>query len=93
MSLAINAAGNKVSAGSDTNFAQDFPLIHSDGSSVLVRGPVARQWAQLAQDARDSINMAFARTQSGGGLEFLDRHTFGAKGSSGAIGQVLARCG
>ena len=93
MSLAINASGNKVSGGSDTNFAQDFPLIHSDGSSILVRGPVARQWARLAQGARDKIDMAFARTRPDGELEFLDRQTFGAKNSSASIGKVLARCG
>ena len=93
MSLAINASGNKVSAGSGTNFAQDFPVIHSDGSSVVVRGPVARQWARIAQRASDNIHMAFARMRPGGELEFLDRQTFGAKNSSAAIGEVLARCG
>ncbi|WP_108398680.1 hypothetical protein [Devosia submarina] len=93
MSLALNAKGNKVSVANDTNFAQDFPLIHSDGSSVLVRGPVARQWARLAQEAGDKIHLAFARTKRDGQLEFLDRQTFGAKNSSAAIGKVLARCG
>ena len=30
--------------GGGTSFAQDMPLIHADGASMIVRGPVARQW-------------------------------------------------
>lgn len=52
LSLALNAKGGAVSAAADTSFAQDFPMIHLDGSSVLIRGPVARQWARTAQQAR-----------------------------------------
>lgn len=90
LSLAMNAGGGSVSAGSDTGFAQDFPLIHHDGSSVLIRGPVARQWARNAQQAGESIELAFV--ESSAGLEFLDRQQFGAKGSSVAIAKVLAAC-
>jgi hypothetical protein len=93
MSLALNANGTETSTGSDTIFAQDFPLIHSDGSSIVVRGPVARQWAQIAQRAGESIHLAYVRTKSNGGLEFLDGHSFGAKGSSAAIAKVTGRCG
>ena len=39
LSLAMNAGGGSVSAGSDTSFAQDSPTIQNDGSSVLIRGP------------------------------------------------------
>ena len=92
ISLAMNAGGGQVSKGSDTGFAQDFPMIHHDGSSVVIRGPVARQWARSAQNARDSIELAFVQSMSSG-LEFRDRHSFGAKGSSSAIAQVLADCG
>ncbi|WEK02926.1 MAG: hypothetical protein P0Y65_11975 [Candidatus Devosia phytovorans] len=93
LSIAINTSGSAVSSGSDTSFAQDLPVIDSDGSSVIVRGPVARQWARLAQGAGDTIHLAFVRTKSNGGLEFLDSQSFGAKGSSAAIGKVLDRCG
>jgi hypothetical protein len=93
LSLAMNAVGGNVSAGSDTGFAQDIPMIHSDGSSVLVRGPVARQWARTAQQARDSMELAFLASKTSGDLEFRDRQRFGAKGSSAAIAQVLAHCG
>jgi hypothetical protein len=92
MSLAMNATGGSVSAASDTGFAQDFPMIHHDGSSVLIRGPVARQWARNAQQARDSIELAFVETETNGGMEFRDRQRFGAKGSSAAIAKVLADC-
>lgn len=76
-----------------TIFAQDMPLIHSDGSSVIVRGPVARQWASTAQRARKTLGVAYARHGSSGGLDFLDAATFSAKGSAAAIRQVLAECG
>ena len=74
-----------------TSFAQEIPLIHSDGSSVIVRGPVARQWAAIAQRAKQNIRVAYVRT--GGGRETLDSNDFGAKGSSAAIKRVLERCG
>lgn len=93
MSLGINTSGNQVSSGSATSFAQDLPLVHSDGSSMIVRGPVARQWARIAQGARETIHLAYVRTKSDGQFEFFDRQSFGAKGSSAAISKVLARCG
>lgn len=93
LSLAMNAGGGKVSAGSDTGFAQDFPMIHNDGSSLVVRGPVARQWARNAQQARESIELAFVDSKGSGGLDFRDRQRFGIKGSSAAIAKVLADCG
>ncbi|MBN9335824.1 hypothetical protein [Devosia sp.] len=93
LSLAINAVGGSVSTGKDTGFAQDFPMLHHDGSSVLIRGPVARQWARTAQQALETMELAFVKSKPGSGLDFLDRQRFGARGSSSAIGQVLATCG
>ena len=93
ISLAMNARGGSVSAGSDTGFAQDFPTIQNDGSSVLIRGPVAQRWARKAQDAPESLELAFVQQRTNGGLEFLDRQQFGAKGSAAAIGKLLAHCG
>ena len=72
-----------------TSFAQDMPLIHSDGSSVIVRGPVARQWARIAQQASQTLSVAYVRTDG----ESFDDNEFGAKGSSAAIKRVLERCG
>ena len=93
MSLAITAdpAGSTVSSGG-TSFAQDMPLIHLDGSSAIVRGPVARQWAKIAQGAREEIRVAFVRSADSG-IEVFDSHVFGARGSSGTIAQVLKTCG
>lgn len=95
MNLAITpdaAEGSGVSAAAGSSFAQDIPLIHSDGSSMIVRGPVARQWARIAQQAQKVIRVAYVRPKSGGGLEVFDSHIFGAKGSSAAIKQLLERC-
>lgn len=75
--------------GAGTSFAQDMPLIHSDGSSVIVRGPVARQWARIAQQAKSALRVAYVRT---GGEQF-DANEFDAKGSNAAIKRVLERCG
>lgn len=79
--------------GGTTIFAQDMPLIHSDGSSVIVRGPVARQWASTAQRAKTDLRVAYARQGGSGGLDYLDSATFSARGSAAAIRQVLAHCG
>lgn len=79
--------------GGSTIYAQDMPLIHSDGSSVIVRGPVARQWAVTAQRARSQLQVAYARHGNSGGLDYLDAATFSARGSAAAIRQVLAHCG
>ena len=95
MNLAITpdpAEGSSVSA-SGSSFAPDMPLIHSDGSSVIVRGPVARQWARIAQGAKATIRVAYVRPKAAGGLDVFDTHAFGAKGSSAAIKKVLDRCG
>lgn len=94
MSLAITpdpAKGSKVINGSGTNFAQDMPLVHLDGASVIVRGPVARQWAKITQGARKYIRVAYVR-QDGSSLEVFDSNVFGAKASSNAIAQVLTKC-
>ena len=90
MNLAItpDAAGDGVSPG--TRFAQDIPLIHSDGSSMIIRGPVARQWAGIAQRAKSSIRVAYVRTKAE--LEVFDSNEFGARGSAAAIKKVLDRC-
>jgi outer membrane scaffolding protein for murein synthesis (MipA/OmpV family) len=93
LSLAMNAGGGNVSAGGDTGFAQDFPMIHHDGSSVIIRGPVARQWARTAQQARETMELAFVKSRASSGLDFLDRQRFGATGSAAAIAKVLANCG
>ena len=68
-------------------------MIHHDGSSVPIRGPVARQWARTAQRAIESMELAFVKSRTSGGLEFQDKQSFGAKGSSAAITKVLADCG
>ncbi len=78
-------------AGGTASYAQDMPLIHSDGTSMIVRGPVARQWARIAQQARTTIRVAYVRKQSK--LELFDSNDFGAKGSNAAIKRVLDRCG
>lgn len=85
------AAGSAVRQASGTSFAQDMPMVHLDGSSVIVRGPVARQWARIAQDARETIRVAFVR-MGGGGVEAIDANVFGARGSKSAIGHVLEKC-
>lgn len=96
MNLAITpdpAEGTEGSAPAGSSFAQDMPLIHSDGSSMIVRGPVARQWARIAQQAKGAVRVAYVRTNKQGALEVFDSNAFGAKGSSAAIRKVLDRCG
>ncbi len=96
LNLAITpdpAEGSRVSAAAGTSFAQEIPLIHSDGSSMIVRGPVARQWARVAQRAKDTIRVAYVRMDGRGGLEAFDSNSFGAGGSKAAIQKVLDRCG
>ena len=96
MNLAITpdpAEGAGVSAAGGSSFAQEIPLIHSDGSSMIVRGPVARQWAAIAQRAKETIRVAYVRPKAGGGLDVFDSHAFGAGGSAAAIKRVLDRCG
>lgn len=96
ISLAITpdaSAGGRVSLSGNTSFAQDMPLVHLDGSSVIVRGPVAKQWARIAQNARDTMRVAFIRTKGGGAFDALDANVFSAKGSKTMIGKVLSVCG
>jgi hypothetical protein len=96
MSVAITpdpAEGAGVSANAGASFAQDMPLIHSDGTSAIVRGPVARQWARIAQRAKATIQVAYVRTKANGGLDAFDINAFSAKGSSTAIKRVLDHCG
>lgn len=93
MHLAITPDPARVADPSSTagaSFAQDMPLIHSDGTSMIIRGPVARQWARIAQQAVRTIRVAYVRKQ--GALEVFDSNDFGAKGSSAAIQKVLDRC-
>ncbi|ODT78554.1 MAG: hypothetical protein ABS76_23705 [Pelagibacterium sp. SCN 64-44] len=95
ISIAITpdaAVGSVVSQSANTSFAQDMPLVHLDGSSVIVRGPVARQWARIAQQARETMRVAFVR-MTGSGVEAVDANMFGAKGSKSAIAHVLEKCG
>lgn len=87
MNLAITPDGGA------TSFAQDMPLIHADGSSVIVRGPVARQWAKIAQRAGSGMQVAYVHKNAKGGFDYFDRNEFGAAGSSAAIKRVLDRCG
>jgi hypothetical protein len=96
MSLAITpdpTEGAGVAANEGASFAQDMPLIHSDGASMIVRGPVARQWARIAQRAKGNIQVAYVRTDASGGLDAFDINIFSARGSSAAIKRVLDRCG
>ncbi len=96
MNIAITpdpAAGTDGTTPISSSFAQDMPLIHSDGASVIVRGPVARQWARIAQRAAHAVRVAYVRKTAQGRLEVFDSNTFGAKGSSAAIKSVLDRCG
>lgn len=74
-------------------FAQDMPLIHSGGAWMVVRGPVARQWAAIAQKAKSGMEVAFVHKNARGKFDFYDSNAFGAGGSSTAIGRVLDRCG
>lgn len=93
-SAAITPDASALSAplSGNTSFAQDMPLVHLDGSSVVVRGPVARQWARIAQNARETIRVAFVRPKGGGGFEAIDPNMFGARGSKSAIARVLENC-
>jgi len=79
--------------GAQPSFAQDMPLIHSGGSWMVVRGPVARQWARIAQRAQAAMAVAFVHKNTKGGFDFYDSNEFSADGSSAAIGKVLDRCG
>ena len=91
-SLHLAMRPDPASKGMDNaSFAQDMPLIHSDGTSMIVRGPVARAWAAIAQKAKSTIRVAYVRKQSA--LELFDSNDFGAAGSSAAIKRVLDRCG
>jgi hypothetical protein len=93
-SLAITPdPGGSTTLSGNTSFAQDMPLVHLDGSSVIVRGPVARQWARIAQNAQETIRVAFVRATAGGGFDPVDPNVFGAKGSKAAIAHVLEKCG
>jgi hypothetical protein len=94
MNLAIMpdpAKGAGASSMAGASFAQDMPLIHSDGTSMIVRGPVAKQWAWIAKRAASTIRVAYVRKS--GGLEVFDSNDFSARGSSAAIEKVLDRCG
>ena len=75
----------------NASYAQDMPLIHSDGTSMVIRGPVAQAWARIAQKARTTLRVAYV--QKAGKLEIFDANEFGASGSSAAIKRVLDRCG
>ncbi|MEO6395304.1 MAG: hypothetical protein ABIO40_05290 [Devosia sp.] len=94
MNLAITpdpAGQSGASSTTGASFAQGLPLIHSDGTSMIVRGPVAARWARIAQRAVNTIRVAYVRKQTE--LESFDSNDFGAKGSSAAIQKVLDRCG
>lgn len=94
MNLAITpdpAEGAAVTSMAGASFAQDMPLIHSDGTSMIIRGPVAKQWAKIAQAAATTIRVAYVRKH--GAIEIFDSNDFGAGGSSAAIKKVLDRCG
>jgi hypothetical protein len=96
MNLAItpdagDVAAARVPAGS--SFAQEIPLIHADGSSMIVRGPVAKQWARIAQQAKSTLRVGYVRAAAKGGFEMFDANVFGARGSSATIKRVLDRCG
>jgi len=79
--------------GGEPRFAQDMPLIHSGGAWMVVRGPVARQWAVIAQKAKSKMAVAFVHKNARGKFDFYDSNEFDAAGSSAAIRKVLDRCG
>ena len=85
------SANANIATASGTSFAQDMPLIHADGTSMIVRGPVARTWARIAQKAKHTLRIAYVRKSAK--LEVFDSNDFGASGSSAAIKAVLDRCG
>ena len=87
MNLAITTDGGS------PRFAQDMPLIQSGGAWMVVRGPVARQWAAIAQKTKSSMAVAFVHKNAKGKFDFYDSNDFDAGGSSSAIRQVLDRCG
>lgn len=87
------ASGTEGTAPAGSSFAQDMPLIHSDGTSMIVRGPVAKQWARIAQKTRQLVRVAYVHKSAKGKLEIFDSNAFSAKGSSSAISKVLDRCG
>ena len=93
MNIAIVAdpKGADPSSMTGASFAQDMPLIHSDGTSMIIRGPVARDWARIARKAKSAIRIAYVRKH--GALEVFDANDFGAKDSSAAIKRVIDRCG
>jgi hypothetical protein len=91
LALMPDPKGTDRTSTAGAKFAQDMPLIHSDGTSIIVRGPVAQAWARLAQKAKATLRVAYIRKQ--GALEVLDSHDFGARGSATAIKRVLDRCG
>ncbi|HVZ94598.1 MAG TPA: hypothetical protein VG797_08810 [Phycisphaerales bacterium] len=92
MNLAIIPDPSGAAASTaDASFAQDIPLIHADGTSMIIRGPVARQWARIAQRAKTTIRLAYVRKQSA--LELFDSNDFSATGSAAAIKHILDRCG
>ncbi len=95
MNLAItpDPAGGSGSTMAGASFAQDMPLIHSGGAWMVVRGPVARQWAAIAQKAKAKMAVAFVHKNSKGRFDFYDSNEFAAGGSSSAIRKVLDRCG
>jgi hypothetical protein len=79
--------------GGSPRFAQDMPLIHSGGAWMVVRGPVARQWAAIAQKSKSTMAVAFVHKNAKGAFDFYDSNEFDADGSSAAIRRVLERCG
>lgn len=85
------SANANIATAAGTSFAQDMPLIHSDGTSMIVRGPVARNWARIAQKAKHTLRVAYVRKSDK--LEVFDSNDFSAGGSSAAIKAVLDRCG
>ena len=93
MTLALTpdpAAGADPASTRGAVFAEQIPLIHSDGASMIIRGPVARNWARLAQRAATGLRLAYVRD---GAREVFDSNDFGASGSAAAIKRVLDRCG
>jgi hypothetical protein len=90
LAITPDARGSAASLAG-ASFAQDMPLIHSDGTSMIIRGPVAQQWARIAQRAKSTIRVAYVRKQDK--LEVFNSNEFGAAGSSSAIKRVLDRCG
>ncbi len=93
LSITPDPAPGSAPGSGNTSYAQEIPLLHAESSWMVIRGPVARTWARIAQRARNELRLAFVRRDGNGRLDYFNATRFGAAGSSAAIQRVLDRCG